>query len=339
MRKRVLQNIGVFSVVAWTAAFALPASAADQNLLNVSFSVTRQVFHAYDPVFAKYWQQKTGKTVDIHDSYGGSGSQARAVIAGLNADVVTLSAAADINAISDKTGLLPKNWRSRLPDDSSPYYTPAVFLVRKGNPKHIHGWADLTQKGVQVVTANPKTSGAARWNFLAAWEWAKKTKGGDKAARQYVTNLYKNVPMLPESGRKATTAFTRGGTGDVMITYEYEAKLAQKNFPGKDFQIVYPKYTISIQPPVAVVDKTAKQHGTEKLAQAYLKHLWSEQGQEIIANNGLRPRNEKILKQHAQDYPDVETFTVPAKFGGWRAAQKRFFDEGAIFDQIYRSGR
>ncbi|RJS95133.1 sulfate ABC transporter substrate-binding protein [Salinisphaera sp. Q1T1-3] len=335
MPTRILKNLGVLSFVTLAGVASLPAQAADQNLLNVSFSVTRQVFQAYDPVFAKYWKQKTGHTVDIHDSYGGSGSQSRAVIAGLDADVVTLSAAADINAIADKTGLIAKDWRTRLPNDSSPYYTPAVFLVRKGNP-NIHGWADLTHKGVQVITANPKTSGAARWNFLAAWEWAAR-KGGDEAAKKYVTQLYKNVPMLPASGRKATTAFTRGGTGDVMITYEYEAKLAQKNFPGKDFQIVYPKYTISIQPPVAVVDKTARQHGTTELAQAYLKHLWSDEGQQIIADNDLRPRNEKILAAHAKDYPKVETFTVPEKFGSWRQAQKRFFDEGAIFDQIYRA--
>ncbi|HET7314402.1 sulfate ABC transporter substrate-binding protein [Salinisphaera sp.] len=320
------------------AAASIPANAASKDLLNVSFSVTRQIFQAYDPVFAKYWQQKTGETIDIHDSYGGSGSQSRAVIAGLDADVVTLSAAADVNAIADKTGLLSKNWRSRLPDDSSPYYTPAVFLVRKGNPKDIHGWADLIQKGVQVITPNPKTSGSARWNFLAAWAYGEK-QGGDKAARQYVTQLYRNVPMLPESGRKATTAFTRSGTGDVLLTYEYEAKLAQKNFPDEDFQIVYPKYTISIQPVVAVVEKTAVQHGTEKLAQAYLRHLWSDKAQQIIADNGLRPRNKKILAQHAEDYPAVDIFTVPDKFGGWRQAQERFFDAGAIFDQIYRSAR
>ena len=306
------------------------------SLLNVSYDPTRELYTDYNKAFAKYWKDKTGDDVTINQSHGGSGKQARAVIDGLDADVVTLALAYDIDAIAEKSGLLPKNWQSLLPDNSSPYTSTIVFLVRKGNPKNIQDWDDLAKSGISVITPNPKTSGGARWNFLAAWGYGlKKFNGDESKVQEFVGNIYKNVPVLDSGARGSTTTFVERGIGDVLIAWENEAYLAINEFgPGK-FDIVIPSISILAEPPVAVVERDADRHGTNKVAEEYLKYLYSDEGQEIIAKNYYRPRNQQVAQKYADILKPVNLFTINEIFGGWQAAQKKFFADGGVFDQIY----
>jgi sulfate transport system substrate-binding protein len=327
------------TIVLAVAALALAAPiahAADQTLLNVSYDPTRELYHDVNEAFVKQWQAKTGKTLSITQSHGGSGKQARAVIDGLDADVVTLALAYDIDAIAQKSGLIPQDWQKRLPDNSSPYTSTIVFLVRKGNPKGIKDWSDLVKPGIQIIPANPKTSGGARWTYLAAYGQALKAGGGDAAkAKAYITAFYHNVPVLDSGARGATTTFIQRGIGDVLVGWENEAILATGEAGGDGFVIVRPSVSILAEPPVAVVDGVAKKHGTLELAKAYLEFLSSEDGQRIIAKNHYRPRSEKVAAEFAADFPKVELFTVDELFGGWKKAQAEHFADGALFDQIY----
>jgi sulfate/thiosulfate transport system substrate-binding protein len=309
------------------------------TLLNVSYSPTRELYSEYNIAFEKYWKAKSGQTVHVSMSYGGSELQARSVAEGLAADVVTLALAADIDVIARLGKLLPLNWQSRLPDDSSPYTSTIVFLVRKGNPKGIRDWSDLIRPGVSVITPNPKTSGGARWNFLAAWAWALRQPGGDEAsARQYAHELFQHVPVLDTSARSATTTFVQHGLGDVLIGWENEALLAIRERPNEGLTIVYPSISILAEPPVAVVDQYALQHGRRALATAYLQYLYSKEGQEIIARNFYRPRDPQVAAQFAKKYPKMELATI-GDFGGWASAQQEFFRDGGVFDQIYSKGQ
>ena len=311
-----------------------PASSG-VTLLNASYSPTRELYGEYNAAFEKYWKAKTGQTVHVSMSYGGSELQARSVVEGLGADVVTLALAADIDVIARQGKLLPLNWQTRLSDDSSPYTSTIVFLVRKGNPRGIHDWSDLIKPGVSVVTPNPKTSGGARWNFLAAWAWALKQPGGnDASAKQYVHDLFRHVPVLDTSARAATTTFVQHGLGDVLIGWENEALLAIREKPNDGLTIVYPSVSILAEPPVAVVDQYALQHGQRPLATAYLQYLYSKQGQEIIARNFYRPRDPEVAAEFAKQYPKLDLATI-GDFGGWTSAQRKFFADGGIFDQIY----
>ncbi|THF70789.1 sulfate ABC transporter substrate-binding protein [Deinococcus sp. Arct2-2] len=312
------------------------ATAATITLLNVSYDPTRELYQDINAAFAKQWQAKTGDTLKINASHGGSGAQARSVIDGLEADIVTLALAYDIDAIADK-GLLPENWQKRLPYNSSPYTSTIVFLVRQGNPKGIKDWGDLIKPGVQVITPNPKTSGGARWNFLAAWGWAQKKYGGEAGAKDYVTKLFKNVPVLDSGARGSTTTFVERGIGDVLLAWENEALLATRELGVGKFQIIVPSVSILAEPPVTVVDKNAAKHGTAKVAQAYLQYLYTAEAQEIIAKNFYRPRSQDVATKYAAQFPKVNLFSI-AQFGGWRAAQKKFFADGGVFDQVY-SGR
>ncbi|MGC1677928.1 MAG: sulfate ABC transporter substrate-binding protein [Candidatus Binataceae bacterium] len=316
---------------------SVPARAANQRLLNVSYDATRELYEEYNTAFVKYWKAKTGQDVSIELSNGGSGKQARAVIDGLDADVVTLGLAYDIDAISSKAGLLPADWQSRLPDDSSPYTSTVVFLVRKGNLKHIKNWSDLIRPGVAVITPNPKTSGGARWAFLAAWGYALKESGGNEAkAREFVKALYKNVPVLDSGARGSTTSFVERGIGDVLLSWEDEAYLAIDKLGNGQFEIVYPKRSIVAQPPVAWIDKVDQRHGTTDLAKAYLEYLYSDQGQEIIVRNHFRLTNPAIAAKQAKGLPPIELFTLKQVFGSWAEVQKKFFADGGVFDQIYQ---
>jgi len=316
------------------------ARAQSLTILNVSYDPTRELYQDYNAAFAKYWKAKTGQSVTIEQSHGGSGAQARAVIDGLPADVVTLALAYDIDAIADKAKLLPENWQSRLPNNSTPYTSTIVFLVRNGNPKHIKDWDDLVRPGVSVITPNPKTSGGARWNFLAAWAYALKQPGGDDAkAREFVTRLYRNVPVLDSGARGSTNTFVERGIGDVLLAWENEAFLAINQLgPGK-FQIVVPSQSILAEPPVAVVDKNVDRKGTRAVAQAYLEYLYSPEGQEIAAKHYYRPRLESVAKKYAAQFPKLKLITVDGVFGGWRNAQAKFFADGGVFDQIYQSSQ
>jgi sulfate/thiosulfate transport system substrate-binding protein len=312
------------------------AKAAEVTLLNVSYDPTRELYVAFNAAFAKYWKAKTGQDVEIRQSHGGSGKQARSVIDGLQADVVTLGLAADIDAVATQGKLLPINWASRLGDNSSPYTSTIVFLVRKGNPKGIKDWSDLVKPGVQVITPNPKTSGGARWNYLAAWAWALKQPGGSEAtAREFVSKLYKNVPVLDTGARGATTTFVQRRLGDVLIAWENEALLAVKELGSDKLQIVMPSVSILAEPPVAVVDSVVLRRGTREVAQAYLQYLYSKEGQEIIARNYYRPRDPEVAARYAAQYPKLNLVTV-AEFGGWSKVQREHFSEGGIFDQIYQ---
>ena len=322
--------------VALTAGLGRARAANPQTILNVSYDPTRELYEDYDAAFAKYWKRKTGNDLTINLSNGGSGKQARAVIDGLEADVVTLGLAYDIDAISEKAGLLPANWQSRLPDNSTPYTSTIVFLVRKGNLKAIKDWSDVVKSGISVITPNPKTSGGARWAYLAAWGYALQAPGGDEAkAKDFVTRLYRNVPVLDSGARGSTSTFVERGLGDVLLAWENEAYLAINKF-GKDrFEIVYPSISILAEPPVALVDKVVDWHGTRAVAEAYLEYLYSEQGQEIVARHYFRPRLTSAAN-NGPDFPQIKLFTVDAVFGGWQKAQKTHFDDGGTFDQIYR---
>ncbi|OIK10197.1 sulfate transporter subunit [Bacillus sp. MUM 116] len=306
------------------------------ELLNVSYDPTRELYQEYNKNFAAYWEKKTGQKVTIKQSHGGSGAQSRSVIDGLEADVVTLALAHDIDAIAN-TGKISADWQKRFNDNSSPYTSTIVFLVRKGNPKGIKDWNDLVKKGVSVITPNPKTSGGARWNFLAAWGYALKQNNGDAAkAKEFVTKLYKNVPVLDSGARGSTTTFVEKGIGDVLIAWENEAYLAINQLGKNKFEIVNPSVSILAEPPVSVVDQVAKKHGTEKVAKAYLDYLYSDDGQEIAAKNYYRPRSQKVAEKYASQFPKINLFTIDDLFGGWKKAQKTYFDDGGVFDQIYK---
>jgi len=316
--------------------WASSAFAADVTLLNVSYDPTRELYVDFNKAFASAYQRETGKSVEIKQSHGGSGSQARSVIDGLQADVVTLALAYDIDAIASK-GLLAKDWQTRLPQNSSPYTSTIVFLVRKGNPKGIKDWDDLIKSGVSVITPNPKTSGGARWNYLAAWGYALKKFGSPDKAKQFVGDIYKNVPVLDTGARGSTITFVERGVGDVLLAWENEAFLAVKEFGKDKFEIVAPSVSILAEPPVAVVDTVADKKGTRAVAEAYLKYWYTREGQEIAARNFYRPRDAEIAGKFADSFAKVELFTIDDVFGGWTKAQSEHFADGGIFDQIYKN--
>jgi len=326
--------MAAFALVTATLMGVPRANAAEVTLLNVSYDPTRELYVNYNAAFAKYWKGKTGQDVKVNQSHGGSGKQARSVIDGLQADVVTLALAADIDAVATQGKLLPINWASRFPENSSPYTSTIVFLVRKGNPKGIKDWNDLVKPGIQVITPNPKTSGGARWNYLAAWGWALKQPGGsDATAKEFVRKLYKNVPVLDTGARGSTTTFVQRGLGDVLIAWENEAQLALKELGG-GLQIVVPTVSVLAEPPVAVVDKVVLRRGTREVAQAYLQYLYSKEGQEIVAKNYYRPRDQEVAAKYAAQFPKLNLVTI-ADFGGWAKVQPTHFGEGGVFDQIY----
>ncbi|MDB5723938.1 MAG: sulfate transporter substrate-binding protein [Novosphingobium sp.] len=304
------------------------------ELTNVSYDPTRELYQAINPAFAKFWHDKTGKTVTFRMSHGGSGKQSRAIIDGLQADVATMGLAYDIDSIATRGKLLPANWQTLLPDNSAPYTSTIVFLVRKGNPKAIKDWGDLIKPGVQVITPNPKTSGGARWNFLAAWAYGRKAGGSDAAARDYVTKLFAQVPVLDSGARGSTTTFVERGIGDVLLSWENEAHLAEAQLGKGKFEIVIPSISILAEPPVAVVTENAKKHGTSEVAEAYLKFLYTPEAQTLIARNFYRPRNQAIAQQFASQFPQINLVTIDNDFGGWAKAQKTYFDDGGVFDQI-----
>ncbi len=317
---------------------AIPTVAQQEvTLLNVSYDPTRELYQDFNASFAKYWKEKTGQVVTINQSHGGSGKQARAVIDGLQADVVTLALAYDIDALYEKAKLVPQNWQTRLPNNSTPYTSTIVFLVRKGNPKGIKDWDDLVRSDVIVVTPNPKTSGGARWNYLAAWGYALKTFNGDEAkAKEFVRRLYKNVPVLDTGARGSTITFVERGIGDVLIAWENEAFLAVNELGKGKFEIVAPPLSILAEPPVSVVDKVVDKRGTRAVAQAYLEYLYTEEGQEIAARNFYRPRLQSIAAKYEGKFPQLKLFTIDEVFGGWQNAQKTHFADGGSFDQIYQ---
>jgi sulfate transport system substrate-binding protein len=306
------------------------------TLLNVSYDPTRELYVDFNQAFAAYWKGKAGQDVTVRQSHGGSGKQARSVIDGLGADVVTLALAYDVDEISAKAGLLPADWQKKLPNNSAPYTSTIVFLVRKGNPKQIKDWGDLIRPGVSVITPNPKTSGGARWNYLAAWAWAARQPGGsDATAKTFVGKLYKNVPVLDAGARGSTTTFVERGIGDVLLAWENEAILAIKELGPDKFEIVAPSLTILAEPSVAVVEKVARKHGNYDVAKAYLDYLYTDAGQEIAAKHYYRPRNAAIAAKYAGQFPKVTTFTIDEAFGGWQKAQATHFADGGSFDQIY----
>jgi sulfate transport system substrate-binding protein len=322
-----------------TLAFELEVSvhAKEIKLLNVSYDPTRELYAEYNIAFAKFWKAKTGDDVTISQSHGGSGKQAQSVIAGLEADVVTLALSYDIDAISQQAKLLPANWQTRLPDNSTPYTSTIVFLVRKGNPKGIKDWDDLIKKDVSVIVPNPKTSGGARWAYLAAYAYALETYGHDDAkAKDFITKLYKNVPILDSGARGSTITFAERGIGDVLLAWENEAHLALQEFGDDKFEIVTPPLSILAEPPVAVVDKNARRHGTTDVATAYLNYLYSDEGQEIAAKNFYRPRNGTIAAKYAANFTQLKLVTVDQEFGGWTKAQQIHFADGGVFDQIFQ---
>jgi sulfate/thiosulfate transport system substrate-binding protein len=322
--------LGAFLLFSQVAAFADPIS-----LLNVSYDPTRELYQALNDSFQKAYKAKTGKDVVVQQSHGGSGKQARSVIDGLAADVVTLALAADIDALHTHGNLVPEDWQKRLPNNSSPYTSTINFLVRKGNPKGIKDWDDLVKPGIQVITPNPKTSGGARWNFLAAWGYAVRKYGDDKA-KEFIAKLYKNVPVLDSGARGSTTTFAQRGLGDVLIAWENDALLSLKEFGADKFEIVYPSVSVLAEPPVSIVDKVVDRKGTREIATAYLEYLYTPEGQEIAAKNFYRPRLAEVAEKYAKQFPKIELFTVDDAFGGWTKAQKTYFDDGGVFDQIYQ---
>jgi sulfate transport system substrate-binding protein len=339
----VTASFALAATLAVIAFGALPGRAlhADSpvTLLNVSYDPTRELYQDVNAAFAAAWKAKTGQAVTVSQSHGGSGKQARAVIDGLQADIVTLALAFDIDAISENGGLINRKWQSRLPNNSTPYTSTIVLLVRKGNPKHIKDWEDLVRSGVSVITPNPKTSGGARWNYLAAWGYALRRSNGDETkAREFVGKLYRNVPVLDSGARGSTTTFVQRGIGDVLIGWENEALLAVQKLGRDQFDIVYPSVSILAEPPVAIVDKVVDRRGTRKVAQAYLDFLYSPEGQEIAAKHYYRPQLDSVRAKYAHQFPNMKLFTIADAFGGWAKAQKTHFADGGVFDQIYQPG-
>ena len=329
-----------FLTLAFTAAAGFSLLAKDVTLLNVSYDPTRELYTEYNDAFAKHWKAKTGDDVKVDQSHGGSGKQARAIIDGIEADVATLALAYDIDSLADKGGLVPADWQKRLPYNSSPYTSTIVFLVRKGNPKGIKDWGDLVKDGVQVITPNPKTSGGARWNYLAAWAYALKKNNGDEAkAKEFLADLFKHVPVLDSGARGATITFTERGLGDVLLAWENEAYLSQKEKPG-EFEIVTPPISILAEPPVSVVDKIVDKRGTREVATEYLNYLYSDEGQDIVGKNFYRPAaSEAVKKKYASQFKETELVTIDGAFGGWKKAQQTHFADGGVFDQIYAPGK
>jgi sulfate transport system substrate-binding protein len=322
-----------FHLIKLTSILLASAAFGDQ-LLNVSYDPTREFYQEFNASFAKKWKQETGKSLVVKQSHGGSGKQSRSVIDGLTADVVTLALSGDIDAIADRANLLPRDWQTKLPYNSAPYTSTIVFVVRRGNPKGIKDWGDLVRNGVQVITPNPKTSGGARWNYLAAWAYADRKFGGDESkVKDFVAALYKNVPVLDTGARGSTTTFAQRGIGDVFLSWENEAHLIEKEFPGKT-QIVIPSISILAEPPVAVVEKNAKKRGTEALAKAYLEHLYSPEAQDIAGKHFYRPRDAKALAKWSKNFPKIQLVNIDSDFGGWAKAQKKHFDDGGTFDEI-----
>ncbi|MBV8342854.1 MAG: sulfate ABC transporter substrate-binding protein [Gammaproteobacteria bacterium] len=339
MRWACCAAASVFGILALTLLAACgerdrSSAGGHLTLLNVSYDPTRELYEDFNAAFARYWQQKTGQRVRIEQSHGGSSKQARSVIDGLAADVVTLALAADIDAIAANGRLLPRNWQSLFPDNSSPYTSTVVFLVRKGNPRAIHDWGDLAQPGIAVITPNPKTSGGARWNYLAAWAWARAQPGGSEtSAREFVQRVYRNVPVLDTGARGATTTFVQRGLGDVLVTWENEALLAVREMGSDKLEVIVPSLSILAEPPVAVVDQVALRRGTRDLARAYLEYLYSAEGQEIIARHYYRPRDPGVAARYAARFPTLRLATV-ADFGGWAQAEQTHFRDGGVFDQL-----
>lgn len=329
---RLLTQIFLLALTGFTATASL---AKEVKLLNVSYDPTRELYREYNAVFAKYWLGKTGDTVTVDQSHGGSGAQSRAVIDGLQADVVTLALAGDIDPLAKIGKLLPENWQTRLADNSAPYTSTIVFLVRKGNPKNIKDWDDLVKKGVEVITPNPKTSGGARWNYLAAWGYAQKKYGSDAAAQDFVKKLFKNVPVLDSGARGSTTTFVQRQIGDVLLTWENEAYLAVNELGADKVQIVVPSISIVAEPSVALVDKNAEARGNQVVAQEYLKFLYSKEAQNIIAKHYYRPRDKEVAAAFTSKFPSIELITID-HFGGWQKAQPEHFGDGGIFDKIYQ---
>ncbi|HEX4235247.1 MAG TPA: sulfate ABC transporter substrate-binding protein [Caldimonas sp.] len=324
------------AVAAALLLWVFAAPAAEVTLLNVSYDPTRELYQQYDAAFATWWKARTGDTVTVRQSHGGSGKQARAVIDGLEADIVTLALAYDIDEIAAKSRAIAPDWQKRLAHGSAPYTSTVIFLVRKGNPKAIRDWGDLARSGVSIITANPKTSGGARWAYLAAYGWALRQPGGsDATARNYIGRVFRQVPVLDTGARGATLTFAERGIGDVLLAWENEADLARKEFGTDKFEIVYPPTSILAEPPVAVVDRVVDKRGTRKVAQAYLEYLYSPVGQEIAASNFYRPVDELVAARHAAQFPRINLFTVDDVFGGWAQAQKTHFADGGVFDQIY----
>ncbi|HSU20423.1 MAG TPA: sulfate ABC transporter substrate-binding protein [Variovorax sp.] len=323
------------AVAGGMALAALPSFAQAVNLLNVSYDPTRELYVEYNQAFAKHWKAKAGQEVTVRQSHGGSGKQARSIIDGLEADVATLALAGDVDALSRNGNLLPADWQKRLPHNSAPYTSTIVFLVKKGNPKGLKDWDDLVKPGVQVITPNPKTSGGARWNYLAAWEFAKRKYGGDAKAKEFVANLYKNVPVLDTGARGSTITFVQRGVGDVLLAWENEAYLAQKEFGAGKYEIVTPSVSILAEPTVAVVDKVVDKKGTRAVAEEYLKYLYSDEGQDIAGRNYYRPTSDKAKAKYDKQFAKLTLFTVDQAFGGWAKADKDHFADNASFDQIY----
>jgi sulfate transport system substrate-binding protein len=323
-------------LLAHAVAFSGLAMAKDVTLLNVSYDPTRELYQDFNKAFATYWKAKTGDNVSVKQSHGGSGKQARSVIDGLDADVVTLALAYDIDEVASKAKLLSTDWQQRLKNNSAPYTSTYIFLVRKGNPKGVKDWGDLIKSGVSVITANPKTSGGARWGYLAAYGWALKQPGGsDAKAREYIAALFRNVPVLDSGARGSTVTFAERGVGDVLLAWENEAHLSLKEFGADKFDIVYPASSILAEPPVAVVDKVVDKRGTRAVAQAYLEYLYTPEGQEIAARNFYRPTDAKVAAKYDKQFPKLRLFTIDEVFGGWTQAQKTHFADGGVFDQIY----
>ncbi|MBD9677362.1 sulfate ABC transporter substrate-binding protein [Pseudomonas sp. PDM18] len=326
----------LFSASLLAAGLALASAAqAAQPLLNVSYDVMRDFYKDYNAAFQKHWQAEKGEKITIQMSHGGSSKQARAVIDGLPADVITMNQATDIDALADNGGLVPKDWATRLPNNSAPFTSATVFIVRKGNPKGLKDWNDLVKPGVQVVVPNPKTSGNGRYTYLSAWGYAQKHGADEAKAKEFVAQLFKNVPVLDTGGRAATTTFMQNQIGDVLVTFENEAEMIAREFGRGGFEVVYPSVSAEAEPPVAVVDKVVDKKGTRAEAEAYLKYLWSDEGQTIAANNYLRPHNPEVLAKFSDRFPKVDFFSVVKTFGDWRTVQKTHFADGGVFDQIY----
>lgn len=327
-RASLRRSLAALSLLIAGAAFA------QTNILNVSYDVSRELYKDINPAFVAEWKAKTGETVNVSQSHGGSSKQAGAVIGGLQADVITMNQSPDIDILVERGGLVAADWRKQFPHDATPYTTTSVFLVRKGNPKRIKDWGDLTRPGLQVIVPNPKTSGNGRYTYLAAWGYALDKTGSEAGARNFVHKLFANVPVLDGGGRGATTTFTQRDVGDVLVTFENEAILIAKELGGNKFDIVYPSISIDAAAPVAVIQKVAAKRGTEKVARAYLNFLYTPEGQEIIARHNFRPRDPAVLKKYADKYPNIRTFSVEQKLGGWAAVKKAHFADGALYDQI-----